>query len=266
MTIVVDIAGCPVRFTTTSAPLVELLKDRYRNFLLSPADSAARPVSAEFQLDVVQTSPCEGVGDLRVEARGGIWQMSRGDFAARWDPASGRGHIRQTLNPYSTDSVLRIVQSLLLSSDDGFLLHASSMIHNGRAHVFTGPSGAGKTTMTRLAPSDAVLLTDEISCLRRAADGWRAYGTPFAGELRTSGECVSAPVAALYRLEQGAENAITPLGPAEAVRTVMRNLLFFTSDVEARGRVLATVCDLRAAVPVRRLTFTPHPAVWTALA
>ncbi len=63
--------------------------------------------------------------------------------------------------------------------------------------------GAGKTTISRLAPPDANLLTDEISYLRPAARGYRAYGTPFAGELARPGENLSAPLAALYFLEKG---------------------------------------------------------------
>lgn len=265
MRLLVDIAGCRVRFTTPSAALLELLRDRYRNFLQKPA-SLTEPIAAELQIEVVEAPPCDGQSDLRVESRNGVWHMSRGDFDAHWDPATRQGHIRQTLNPYSTDSVLRIVQSLLLSAEGGFLLHASSMIHNGRAHVFTGPSGAGKTTMTRLAPSSAVLLTDEISCVRRTGDGWHAYGTPFAGELRTSGECVSAPVAAVYRLEQGTRTRLAPLTAAEGIRTVMRNLLFFTPDAAAGRQVLDTVCELGAAVPVLRLIFTPDREVWSAIA
>ena len=68
------------------------------------------------------------------------WCMARGDFDAEWDGRTRRGRIRQTLNPYSTDSVLRIVHSLLLSDERGFLLHASSILCDGRAYLFTGPS------------------------------------------------------------------------------------------------------------------------------
>jgi hypothetical protein len=46
-----------------------------------------------------------------------------------------------------------------------------------------GSPGQGKTTISRLAPPDATLLTDEISYLRREGDGYIAYGTPLAGEL-----------------------------------------------------------------------------------
>ncbi len=93
--------------------------------------------------------------------------MRRGDFRAHWDPSAGRGHIRQSANPYSIDSVLRIVHTLILAREGGFLLHSAGAIRNGRAFLFSGVSGAGKTTISRLAPPDVTLLTDEVSYIRR---------------------------------------------------------------------------------------------------
>jgi hypothetical protein len=258
--VVVDIVGYPVRFTADHVPLLRLLQDRYRNFLTPSAD----PV-LQFDVDVLPAPPGDADADLSVQGSGGRWRMARGDFDAEWDGRTRRGRIRQTLNPYSTDSVLRIVHSLLLCGDRGFLLHASSVVLDGRAFLFTGPSGAGKTTIARLAPAGAVLLTDEISCVRRTTDGWMAYGTPFAGELGTSGDRVSAPIAAMYRLEQGLKNHVDALSPGEAVRTLMRNILFFARDAACEASVLDTVCELTSEVPMARLIFTPGPDVWTAI-
>ena len=129
--------------------------------------------------------------------------IERGDFHARWDPRTGRGRVRQNANPYSLDSVLRIVHSLILAERGGFLLHSASAICEGRAYLFSGVSGAGKTTMTRLAPADVTLLTDEISYVRPSGGGYAAFGTPFAGELAKAGENCAAPVSALFFLEQG---------------------------------------------------------------
>ncbi len=83
--------------------------------------------------------------------------------------APDEARVRQNANPYSLDSVLRILHSLILAERGGFLLHAASAICDGRAYLFSGVSGAGKTTMTRLAPADITLLTDEISYLRPSA-------------------------------------------------------------------------------------------------
>jgi hypothetical protein len=158
--------------------------------------------------------------------------------------------------------VLRILHSLILAERGGFLLHAASAICGGRAYLFSGVSGAGKTTMTRLAPADITLLTDEISYLRPSADGYAAFGTPFAGELARAGENCTAPVSALFFLEQGPENRVDELTSAEAVRRLMRNILFFAEDHRLVEKLLATACDFVARVPIRRLTFYPDARVW----
>jgi len=64
--------------------------------------------------------------DVRVRRDGDEWMMRRGDFRARWDPRTGRGTVRQDANPYSLDTVLRILHSLILAERGGFLLHAAS--------------------------------------------------------------------------------------------------------------------------------------------
>src|SRR5204862_3606565 len=100
-----------------------------------------------------------------------------------------------------------------------------------------------KSTIVGLAPQDVTVLTDAISYLRRAGAGYVAFGTPFAGELSDLGEPASAPVAALFRLGRGADNHHDRLDEPSAVRTLMRNILFFADDRELVGRVLETACD-----------------------
>ena len=92
--------------------------------------------------------------------------------------------------------------------EGGCLVHASSAVRNGMASLFAGDLGAGKTTIFRLAPPDANVLTDEISYVRKEADGYCAYGTPFAGDLARPGDNMKAPLAAVYLLAQGPENKI----------------------------------------------------------
>jgi len=79
---------------------------------------------------------------------------------------------------------------------------------------------------------DAELLTDEASYVRRVDGRYMAYGTPFAGEMGTPGKNISAPIAAVYLLHKAAENKIESVNPAEAIRRLMRNILFFAHDPE----------------------------------
>src|SRR5256885_3293464 len=84
--------------------------------------------------------------------------------------------------------------SWALLPDVGFLLHAATVLRNGKAYVFFGRSGTGKSTVAALSPLGSVL-TDEISLLKRIDGQWHAFGTPFWGEFRAAGTNRSAPVA-----------------------------------------------------------------------
>jgi hypothetical protein len=261
----VEIGGIPIALSTSDAGFLDLLRQRYDGFL-----SSSRP-EFELEFDLTSVGPASD-DDVRVRREGHEWLLQRGDFHARWDPRTGQGSVRQNTNPYSLDSVLRIVHSLILAERGGFLLHAASAICDGRAYLFSGVSGAGKTTMTRLAPADITLLTDEISYLRpsddrpsndRASDrGYHAFGTPFAGELAKAGENCAAPVSALFFLEQGPENRVDEVPAADAVRRLMRNILFFAEDKGLVEKLFVTACDFAARVPIRRLTFYPDARVW----
>jgi hypothetical protein len=256
--IAVEIGGMPILFRTRDSSFRELLASRYTGFM----SSLPNP-KFEFEVELVAPSAeMESEDDAQVQMQDGLWHLRRGDFRAQWDPRDGRGHIRQSSNPYSIDSVLRIVHTLILAREGGFLLHAASAIRDDRAFLFSGISGAGKTTISRLAPSDVILLTDEVSYVRREATGYHACGTPFAGELARVGANCSAPVATLFLLEKGSENKIEVVSSAEAVRCLLRNILFFAEDAELVGMIFRSACDFVDRVPVRRLTFVPDARVW----
>jgi hypothetical protein len=255
--ITVEIGGMPILLHTRDNSFRQLLARRYAGFV----DSSAPP---RFEFDIELTTPIRKTPDedVQVEMQDGTWRLRRGDFRAQWDPNARRGRIRQSANPYAIDSVLRIVHTLILAQEGGFLLHAAGAIRNGRAFLFSGVSGAGKTTISRLAPPDVTLLTDEVSYIRRVDGGYRACGTPFAGELARVGENCSAAIASLFFLKQGPENRIEPMAKPEAILRLMRNILFFTGDAALVENVFRSACDFVERVPVQQLTFTPDSRVW----
>ena len=323
----IEIGEIPILVHTDSAEFASLLQDRYGKFVVGwraareptseapgrggkqamqsavengsgPASAACLvsnfqfPVSA-FELDVELLPPglMSDAEEARVRLEGGRWVMERGDFRAECDPVRRRGWVRQSANPYSIDAVLRMLHSLILARDGGFLVHAASAVRNGRAFLFAGVSGAGKTTISRLAPPDVVLLTDEISYVRRSRiqdsgvrsqesggksqsqggsgqsaienrQSYVAFGTPFAGELARIGQKLQAPVAALYLLSQGAENRIEAVSPAEAARALLQNILFFADDQKLVRLVFESAFDFVSRVPVMRLAFALDPGVW----
>jgi hypothetical protein len=254
----IEIGGMTIGLRTQDASFRRLIENRYTGFI-------TRSPSPDLQFDIDLYEPQEPVAadrSLEVTMEDSEWLIQRGDFRASCNPESRRGHIRQSRTPYAIDSVLRIVHTLILARQGGFLVHAASAIRGGKAFLFSGVSGAGKTTISRLAPHDAKLLTDEISYVRRRGDWYVACGTPFAGELARVGVNQSAPLGTFFLLEKGPENKIEPVAPAEAIQRLLRNILFFADDPQLVELVFQSACEFASVVPIRRLTFVPDQRVW----
>jgi len=256
--VAVQIGGMAIALRTENSDFRELLAARYTGF----TQPGLQP-SFQLTIDLLEPSDSSRAEeDVSVSRHGENWLIRRGDFHAQWNCATGHGWVLQSANPYAIDSVLRILHTLILAKEGGFLVHAASAVRDGRAFLFAGASGAGKTTISRLAPADAKLLTDEISYVRRLEDHYYAFGTPFAGELARVGENQSAPMAALFLLEKGSDNRIEEISKVAAVRMLLSNILFFAEDQDLVAKVFRAACEFADRVPIRRLIFVPDARVW----
>lgn len=254
----VEIGDMPILLRTRDALFRQMLTERYAGFIGSDSRS-------QFQLDIDVSAPHgedQAEKDVDVRVENGEWVLERGDFRASWNQQVGKGHVSQTPNPYAIDSVLRIVHTLILARAGGFLLHSASAIRNGKAFLFTGVSGAGKTTISRLAPPDVTLLTDEVSYVKRVGDVYQACGTPFAGDLARVGENQSAPIDTIFLLQKGVINRREDVDAQATIRAIMRSILFFANDTELVNMVFQSACDFVDHVPVQQLTFVPDQRVW----
>jgi hypothetical protein len=271
--ITLSIGNLPIVIRCRSAQFIAMLQARYVNFIREsgvlsqgPSSSHSPPtddLSITLEVAIIEpSSDASSDSDLTVTFEDSCWVMRRGDFCARWNPISRYGVVRQGAYPYAIDSVMRIISSLRLAESGGFLLHSASAIRGSRAFLFTGVSGAGKSTIARLAPADVTLLSDEVSCVRRVVSDYHAFGTPFAGELGISGEDITASIAALYFLRKGSPNRIARIDAARAAAKVLRNVLFFADDATLVEQVFDTVCDFATKIPFYELTFEPQREVW----
>ena len=129
---------------------------------------------------------------------------------------------------------------------------------------FPGVSGAGKTTISRLAPPDVTLLTDEVSYIRPRPVWISRLRNSLRRRVGAGGrKLLRSRSAAFFFLKQGPENKLSLWRKSEAIRRLMRNVLFFAEDPELVQSVFQSACEFVERVPVQRLTFVPDSRAWS---
>lgn len=86
-------------------------------------------------------------------------------------------------NIYSFDSFLRVLISLNLNRENGFLIHSSGISKDGYAFIFAGKSGSGKTTIANFSKNKFDILSDELIPIRIDKKIY-AYSSPFWGSMK----------------------------------------------------------------------------------
>ena len=145
---------------------------------------------------------------------------------------------------------------------DGLMLHASAIELDGKAYLFSGPSGIGKSTHTRLwldiFGDRARLFNDDKPALRLIDGTWFAYGTPWCGKDGININ-MRAPLAGICFLKQGDENVIRRLYGGEAIISVISQTLRKFTDPKNKERMLELVGRLISDIPIFELYNRPEP-------
>ena len=145
---------------------------------------------------------------------------------------------------------------------NGLMLHASAAALGGRAYLFSGPCGRGKSTHTRLWQQtfgEAVqVFNDDKPALRRLDGRWFAYGTPWCGK---DGINLNQkwPLGGICFLEKAQENRIRRLSPAEALPLILAQTTYRLQP-HSMELLLASLDSLLREIPVFLLENRPEEA------
>lgn len=155
-----------------------------------------------------------------------------------------------------------VMSALLLSKmlirKGSFMLHSSYIRVNGKAILFTAPSGTGKSTQADLWVNlrGATLLNGDRSALTGTPEGVTVHGVPFCGSSGVS-ENVSTPLAAIVHLSQAPATTITRLTGLRAFRSVWEGSSVDLWDSAEAAACTDLVLDVVRQVPVYHLACTP---------
>lgn len=144
---------------------------------------------------------------------------------------------------------------------EGMMLHSSAVVADGRAYLFTAPSGTGKSTHTalwlRVLGERAFILNDDKPAIRWEDGAFYAYGTPWSGKDDHSVNC-RVPLGGICVLSRGEENRMERIYGKDALVGIFSQTLRPKSKGHL-DKLLVLMERLIETVPVWHLSCNMDP-------
>jgi hypothetical protein len=270
-----DFAGGPYRFSGLSRRQEEELRERFGPLCagsagVSPASSPRETTLfrlAENELKRPDLTGTNYTFDRRPAEKNVA--LAGWDFLALiemeplrgglWTPEDGGLAFDCLLENY-----FRVLVAYRLLELGGVLLHSSAAVSGGKAHLFLGPSGAGKTTAARKSKSRGLpVLSDDINALCPQGEAEVVVEKlPFAGEMaQEPTPRQSWPLGSLHRLEKGGHSR-EKLRPAQTLALLLSCAPFVNADPWRNPRLVENLEGLVRAFPAFELRTERDADFW----
>lgn len=172
------------------------------------------------------------------------------------------------MRSFGLNDALMLVYAFAGSFYDTLLIHASCILHKGRAYPFIAQSGTGKSTHSSLWMKhidDAQLMNDDNPIVRvKKADPSvngdlqspataYVYGSPWSGKTPCYRN-IMAPLGAVVQIARAPQNSIERLKTVEAFAT----LLPACSSMKWDNAIYNNLCDTLTSIIATTPVYTMH--------
>ena len=183
------------------------------------------------------------------------------------EPRLTKSHI--AVVPYGSADYIRTLSSALLiaytfatSHLNTLTIHSSTVVYNGKAYMFLGDSGTGKSTHSQSWLrnfSGCELLNDDNPIVRLHEGSATVYGSPWSGKTPCYKQ-KNAPIGAMVKLVQAKHNSISRLGSIDAFTHLLSSVSTLICDNQTYESTLDSTIRLTETVPVYELENLPDDA------
>ena len=174
------------------------------------------------------------------------------------DYSEGRLHTTGKHTKMAIDNALMVLFAMATADKHTALFHAAVVSHEGKAYMFLGKSGTGKSTHARLwlkHIEGAELVNDDNPVVRDTV----VYGSPWSGKTPCYRN-VSYPLGGIVLLSQAPYNKIRRLGGIEAYAALVTSISGQRWDSRIADGLHQTENALVTNVPVWHLECLPDEA------
>jgi len=127
---------------------------------------------------------------------------------------------------FGINNALMVMYALATANQQTALFHSSVVSNGGRAYMFLGKSGTGKSTHSSLwlrYIHGSELVNDDNPVVRKMPDGFYVFGSPWSGKTPCYRN-VSYPIGGIVQLCQAPYNKIHRLRPLEAYAALVPSI------------------------------------------
>ncbi|WP_276353955.1 hypothetical protein [Cohnella caldifontis] len=159
-------------------------------------------------------------------------------------------------------ALLNWLSTVLTERRWGLIVHSSCVVNDGEAHLFTGYSGAGKSTVAALS-RPRPLLADESSILQVPEVGRiLVHDSPFRNDFPEPAGVSPVPLRAVYLLEQSTSVGKRRLRGSEAMLALFDKIVHWKYDNRLSAGLVRQCKTLVERVPVYVLEFQKNDRFW----
>ncbi len=158
-------------------------------------------------------------------------------------------------------ALMNLYSSFILHHNWGLLLHSSCVIENETAHIFSGHSGAGKSTAAKLS-YPRYLLADEATIVKITTQKVIVFDSPFRSELYSQSLTKPYKLESIQLLNKSLINKRDLLQKSNSVLQLMDKVFFWTKSPEEAKKIFHLLLKLVSNVPVYNLYFQKNNTFW----
>jgi len=270
-----SLADVRVELSGLDAGLSAALRDRYGLY----ADDGDQRENAALRLRFAREAVDYFIEPPKTLEFNPIWLACDGtrlryvghQLAGWFDTRERSGEIllsRGTYEPElrALENFIRCAVAWCAAERGGALVHAASLVRNGKAYLFFGESGAGKSTLSAVDKRGRVVSDDLSLILPRPGGGLDLVGSPFRGTYE-EGEPVFGrfPLAAGFRIVKDLKAEVRAAPRVVVFGQLVGNLTFVAEAFGERPDLFASIEAAFAGLPLFHLHFKKDDSYWDAI-
>jgi hypothetical protein len=165
----------------------------------------------------------------------------------------------------AVENLLRSCLAWTVLRRGGLMLHAASVVREGRCYLFFGTSNAGKSTIASICGGQVI--SDDLTMVMPEGGAFVAIGSPFRGTYTACEDLTGRyPIAGVYRLIKDERVFIEKRPAAIAFGDFVANLPFVVGELERQPWAWGAIEAAFGRLNVKYLHFRKDPSFWDAIA